>query len=634
VDLGEVAAVLGCVHGHERELGDGRFEPSLTQHRSAHPVVRLEARDRVLAQELDAIGYLAEHGTELLDDLADAHVGEVRTIVWSGWTGGVVDGVEHGAARPGAPREIEGERNGTEVVVGHAERPGGGDLGGGRVTVAHRGGGHEEDRLVACRELAVASDDGVEECQGALELGVDGGDARPHVEAIRVDAPSASHGVSVGPSPVSTQTTIWLIMSRIARASGGRPRGGTMATGALGLRFEALLGGGPGDPTDTYRALRDEPPVWSDAFNGWVVSRYHDVRTVLTDEAHFAPLGYGAGSSIIHGRTILHMEGEEHRKKGAVLARQLRNTRLLEGPQREYVRAASARYADALPIGRAVDVKERFTTPLPLDVTAWLMDIAQAPDFRTTYDTIVAAGASNLRGDPDVQRRGEEARAQLFAFVTPLIAQRRADPGDDLLSTLCSTEYEGVRLSDDEIRSFCSFLLAAGVETTDRALSSLLNLLWQRPDVWTELRSRRDLLKSVAAEGLRFAPPVHALSRGVLDDVELSGRAIARGERVVAIMASANRDPAVFADPDRFDPERFAENPDREFGARAQILSFGYGTHLCTGSQLAKLEILEALDVLLDRVAAVEFADGVPDDHGYVLRSPEHLRVVLRGDAS
>lgn len=395
-------------------------------------------------------------------------------------------------------------------------------------------------------------------------------------------------------------------------------------------RFEALLDGRAGDPSDTYRALRDAPPVWSPVFNGWVVSRHRDVHRVLTDEAHFQPLGYGAGSSIIHGRTILHMSGDEHRRKSAILARQLRNTRLLDGPQRDFVRRSAEQYAARLPVGELVDVKQRFTTPLPLDVTAWLMDVAEAPDFRDLYDTIVAAGASNLRGDPEVQRRGEAARDVLFAFVTPLIERRRREPGSDLLSSLCTTEYEGVMLSDDEIRSFCSFLLAAGVETTDRAFSSLLKLLWQRPELWIELRGRRELIPSVIAEGLRMAPPVHALSRGIVGEVELSGQVMESGQRIVAIMAAANRDPEVFADPETFDPERFVERPDREFGARAQLLSFGYGTHMCTGSHLAKLEIVEGMDVLLDRFAGADFVDGVPDDRGYVLRSPEHLRVQLR----
>jgi cytochrome P450 len=404
-----------------------------------------------------------------------------------------------------------------------------------------------------------------------------------------------------------------------------------MTAATLADRFDEILAGGPGDLTDLYRDVRQSPPVWSPAFGGWVVSRYGDVRTVLTDEDHFGPLGYGAGSSIIHGRTILHMEGDEHRRKGAVLARHLRSTRLLEGPQRAYVREVGTRLADDLPRGEPVDLKAGFTTPLPLDVIAWLMDIAEAPNFRELYDTIVAAGASNLRGDPEVQRRGEEARAELFAFVTPLIERRRADPGEDLLSTLCSTEYEGVRLSDDEIRSFCSFLLAAGVETTDRALSNLLKLLWADPELWRLLGERRDLLKAACAEGLRFAPPVHAISRGVRTDVELSGQAMQAGERAVVLLAAANRDPDVFDEPDRFDITRFAENPDREFGAKAQIMSFGYGTHLCTGSQLAKLEMVEALDLLLDRFERVEFVGNPPDDRGYVLRSPLELQVVLHG---
>ena len=145
-----------------------------------------------------------------------------------------------------------------------------------------------------------------------------------------------------------------------------------------------------------------------------------------------------------------------------------------------------------------------------------------------------------------MQRRGEQARAELFAYVTPLIHHRREHPGDDLLSVLCSTEYEGVRLSDDELASFCSFLLAAGVETTDRALSSLFSLLWQHPDQWRLLAERRDLLKSACAEGLRLSPPVHALSRGVRADAELSGQnrsgwssALARRNRPSAVTTSA-----------------------------------------------------------------------------------------------
>ena len=399
----------------------------------------------------------------------------------------------------------------------------------------------------------------------------------------------------------------------------------------LAATFEQVMTGQPMDLASFYRQAREATPIFrSEAFNGWVVTRYHDAKRVLTDEQYFGPLTYGAGSSIIHGRSILQMEGDEHRRKGAILARTLRNTRLLDGVQREYTRALADSLFAKFPVDGPVDLKSMFTTPLPLGVTSWVMDIHEAPNFRSNYDAIVAAGASNLRGDPSVVERAIVAKTELFAFITPLIEQRRANPKDDLLSTLCSAEYEGERLSDDEIRSFCSFLLAAGVETTDRSLSSLIKYLFLQPDLWQRLRADRSLIPSAIAEGLRWAPPVHAVSRGVRVDTEIGGQLVREGERIVTLMASGNRDPDVFANPDVFDIERLKDVADREFSVKATILSFGYGRHLCTGSLLAKMEMVECLEILLDEYESAEFTQGVPDDVGFVLRSPEHLIVTPR----
>jgi len=399
-------------------------------------------------------------------------------------------------------------------------------------------------------------------------------------------------------------------------------------TAELAAVFEQVMTGKPMDLAAFYKQARETTPIfWSEAFNGWVVTRYHDARRVLTDEESFGPLTYGAGSSIIHGRTILQMEGDEHRRKGAILAKTLRNTRLLDGVQRDYTRKLARSLFDKFPLNGPVDLKSMFTTPLPLGVTSWVMDIQEAPNFRGNYDAIVAAGASNLRGDPSVVERAVRAKTELFDFITPLITERRSEPKDDLLSTLCSVEYEGERLSDDEIRSFCSFLLAAGVETTDRSLSSLVKYLLVWPELWERLREDRSLIPSAIAESLRWAPPVHAVSRGVRRGTELGGQHVTEGERVVTLMASGNRDPEVFANPDVFDIERFKDHPDREFSVKAQILSFGYGRHLCTGSLLAKMEMIESLEILLDEFVTATFSKGVPNDVGFVLRSPEHLIV-------
>ena len=396
-------------------------------------------------------------------------------------------------------------------------------------------------------------------------------------------------------------------------------------------RFAQVLTGEPGDLADFYQQARnDDPMFWSDQFNGWVASRYDDVKRVLTDEEHFGPLLSGGGSSIIHGRTILQMEGDEHRKKSAILGKHIRSPRLLGGVQKDFVVSLCDELARELPHGEPFDLKARYTTPMPLQVIAWLMDIAGAPDFRDTYDAIVAAGASNLNADPAIQKRGEAARTRLYDYVTPLIEERRADPGDDLLSVLCSTEYEGERLSDDECRAFCSFLLAAGVETTDRALSSLMKHLVSEPDLWQALHDDRALILPACAEALRWAPPVHALSRGTRAATDLAGQGLDEGDRVVVLMGAANRDESMFDDGDRFDLTRFDDDAAAQFTVKGRTLPFGAGRHFCTGSLLARLEMEEGLDRLLEEFDTLDWVDGVPDDRGYVLRSPDHLRIVAR----
>jgi cytochrome P450 len=403
-----------------------------------------------------------------------------------------------------------------------------------------------------------------------------------------------------------------------------------MSPAALEDQFNDLLRGGPADPYPVYARFRAEAPIFrSEATGGWVVSRRDDVARVLEDEDHFGPLQQGAGSSRIHGRVILHMGGTEHRKKRALLSHRLRSRRLLADIWADRVRTVTSGLLDAVPFDEPVDLKPALTTPMPLQITAEIMGTPEAPRFRDWYDTIVAAGASNLTGDPEVLRRGEEARATLFDFLRPVIAERRAHPTDDLLSDLCTFEYDGEPLAEGEILGFCSFLLAAGVETTDRALSSLLKLLFTRRDIWEQLRADRDSIAAACAEILRWAPPVHGVSRGVLQTTRLAGQEVSAGDRVFVLIGSANRDEEHFDDPETYRVDRFADNPHREFTPKASILPFGAGRHHCTGSLLAKLEMEEAVNQLLDRLEWAEFDGGPPDDVGHVLRSPQHVRVTM-----
>ena len=383
------------------------------------------------------------------------------------------------------------------------------------------------------------------------------------------------------------------------------------------------------DPHALYRRARHDAPIfWSASADAWVLTRHADVRRILEDEETFAVLSGGAGASI-HGRTVLQMRGDEHRRKNAIIARGIRNTKRLSGPIAEKLASISAGLIERLPRAPlAVDLKPAYTTPLPLLVIAWMLDVEDAAQFRQWYDALAAAGVENVVSDPSLREAGLAARDALRELITPLIEARRIAPGDDLISTLCTAEYEGERLTDEEIKTLAGFLLTAGVETTDRALSSLIRQALVDDGVWTRLGDGREATAvGASAEILRLEPPVQALPRITLVDAELHGQALPAGTRLIGVIASANRDEEVFTDGERFDIDRF-DNPDREFTPAGSTLPFGAGSHHCTGSLLAKLEMVTAIRDLSAAFPRIELAADVPPTSiGVMLRSPKHLPV-------
>ena len=275
------------------------------------------------------------------------------------------------------------------------------------------------------------------------------------------------------------------------------------------------------------------------------------------------------------------------------------------------------------------DLRTGLTEPVPLGMIAALMDMTEAANFRHWYRDIVAAGISNVSKDPVVHARGEAARDELFDFVTPTIESRRECPGDELLSDLCSMEYEGARLSDEEVRSFTAFLLSAGIETTDRALASLVKHLVIEEDQWRRLKADRALVSSAITEILRYRPPVQGLVRLARQAVVIDDQVVPEGAKVMSFLASANHDPSVFADPETFDVGRFEGEERPNYTPIGPMRAFGAGEHTCTGSLLAKLEMERTLEYLLDRFDRLTFAGDVPLDAGLMLRSPASLEVVL-----
>lgn len=395
--------------------------------------------------------------------------------------------------------------------------------------------------------------------------------------------------------------------------------------------FEGFVRSQPGiDRHEVFARCRADAPIfYSDALGAWVVTRHADVRDVLSDEQRFSTLREGPGAPV-YGNAVLQWRGREHQKKGGIVAKRLRSPRAVSDFD-GFVATTCDRLVGEL-VGRdgPVDLKTEYAMWIPLLVIGELMAIDGAEHFRHWYHDISAGGVSSI-GHPEKRERAFEALAELWAFLDPIIAARREAPGDDLLSDLCTATYDGEPMPVEQIRAMTAFLLTAGVETTERALSSLLAHLLDTPEEWAALQADPSLITGALAESLRVFPPVQGTTRLAQQDVELHGVAIPAGSRFLALIASANRDETLFDDPHTFRPDRFADEADRQFTNAGSILPFGAGRHHCTGSQLARIEMLHGMRALLERVDGADFVGGTrPPADGFLLVSPAAVQVTLR----
>lgn len=396
--------------------------------------------------------------------------------------------------------------------------------------------------------------------------------------------------------------------------------------------FEAVVDDDPIlDRHEVFARLREELPVFfSERLDSWVVTRYEDVQRALAEETNFEPPKEGPGAPAF-GRSFLQMSGREHNKKVGVVAREMRSPRALRERLDGVVEQIARTRADALPLGETVDMREEYAMWIPLLAITELTAIREASRFRDWYRRIVKGGVSSIRNPAD-REDAFAARAELREYLRPIIEERREHPGRDLVSDLVQATYEGEPWTDEEIAATVVFLLAAGVETTERVLTSALRYLALHPAEWEALYAHRDdhdYLSAFSAEALRMFPPVNGTVRIAQNDVELGGERVAAGDKIVVLLVAANRDPERFPDPNRFDVSRFADHPDRQFTSAGDILPFGAGPHHCTGSRLAQTEMLHAFMRLMERVRRIEPAGDLPPGEGFMLHSPPSLPLVL-----
>jgi cytochrome P450 len=364
------------------------------------------------------------------------------------------------------------------------------------------------------------------------------------------------------------------------------------------------------DPYAAYRLLRDEfPLVWHEGMATYVISRYDDVQRAFKDPV-FTSENNAWQLEPVHGRTILQMEGREHATHRALVAPAFRGKALRErfGPT---IRRNSRELVDAFRGEGRVDLVDAFATRFPINV---IVDMLGLP--RTDHDrfhgwyTSIMGFLGNLAGHEAAAADGLRTKVEFEDYMVPRIRERRAAPGDDLLSTLCTAEIDGESMTDEEIKAFCSLLLTAGGETTDKAVTSLMADLVAHPEQLEAVRADRSLIPAAFAETLRFSPPVHMIMRQPAENVELSGGVVEAGRTVTCLIGAANRDERRFEDAEALD---FSREPKRHVG-------FGEGIHHCIGAPLARLEGRIALEELFRRFDSYRILDGAKRHHQHTTR--------------
>jgi cytochrome P450 len=244
----------------------------------------------------------------------------------------------------------------------------------------------------------------------------------------------------------------------------------------------------------------------------------------------------------------------------------------------------------------AVDVISALALPLPMAVIGEMLGIPASE--RAVLQPHVRAAAQMLEFDPALELvdAASSANDVIVEHLEVLIAERRAEPTDDLLSELIHVEEQGDQLSHTELIATVMLLFGAGFETTTNLIGNGLLALLDHPDELRRLRDDRSLMKTAVEELLRWDSPVQIDGRMVFEDVDLHGESVAAGEQFVTLLGAANRDPRMFDEPDRFDVGRVGPAP----------MSFGGGIHFCLGAALARAEGHVVFERLLDRFPVIE----------------------------
>jgi cholest-4-en-3-one 26-monooxygenase len=372
---------------------------------------------------------------------------------------------------------------------------------------------------------------------------------------------------------------------------------GTEGTAAIDLLDGAFY---VGDPYAAYRWMREHEPVYWDATNElWGVSRYDDIVDIERRKDVFVNSDQAKGGyrpNIPADPAIIGLDDPLHHHRRNLVAR--RFTPRAVSAREDHVRATVARLIDAVEAkGGRAEIVDELAAPLPAMTIAWLLGFPEErwPELKDWSERTIAMGGGPRYFNED----GMLAAMEFAQAASDLHAEKSRCPTDDIMSIWTQAAVDGEPLTVDAVISDCLLLLDGGAETTRTVIArSILDLI-AHPDQWAALRAGADL--TVATEELiRWVTPIHNMCRVAVEDTEVGGRPIGAGQQLVLMYSSANRDPAHFADPERYDVTRTPNNH----------IAFGFGTHFCLGAALARMEIRLFFTELVRRVRSMRLVPG------------------------
>jgi cytochrome P450 len=389
-------------------------------------------------------------------------------------------------------------------------------------------------------------------------------------------------------------------------------------------KFDDVVSGDVRDPYSGLALMRREQPVQrldtstmphEDSKPVFMVYRHEDVAQMLRDNETFSSaIIIDAFGDALGKHVMLGMDEPEHGRHRALVSKAFLQKAMARW-EHELVGQVGNQLIDQFADRGRADLSREFTFPYPTQIIASLLGLPRKdyPQFQRWSVALLSILFN--------RERGLAASEALRDYFVPILAARRQEPRDDLITGLAQAEIDGEMLSDEEIFSFLRLLLPAGVETTYRSLGNLLFALLSNPDQLDAVRSDRSLIPQTIEEAVRWEPPLLTITRVATRDTELAGVSIPAGSAVMPVLGAANRQEDRYAEPDRFDIFR---------SARAHI-GFGHGVHVCLGMHLARLEMRVALNLLFDRLPNLRLDPEGDDSHirGQVFRSPTSLPVLF-----